>query len=318
MDASLNEALQILRSGGLVGLPTETVYGLAADAENELAVRRIFAVKGRPSNHPLIVHLGDADRVSLWARAFPGPAQRLAAAFWPGPLTLVLPRTSRASDAVTGGQDTVALRVPSHPLARALLLAFGGGLAAPSANRFGRISPTCAEHVRQDLGDDVPLVLDGGPCAVGLESTIVDASGETLQLLRPGGVSQEALEAVLGYRLERKENLSVRAPGLLPSHYAPRAGLQLVPRQELLQKAHALLAAGSQVAVLATNAELAPPGARFTLIPEDLTRLAQCLYAQMREVDALGVDVMLMELPSSEGMGLAVLDRLLRAAAPRG
>ncbi|MGZ6141626.1 MAG: L-threonylcarbamoyladenylate synthase, partial [Myxococcaceae bacterium] len=198
---SIAAAVAVLRRGGLVGLPTETVYGLAADAENELAVRRIFAVKGRPSTHPLIVHVAHASAIESWVTQVPPEAYRLASAFWPGPLTLVLRRSSRASDAVTGGQETVALRVPGHPVALAVLKAFDGGVAAPSANRFGQVSPTRAEHVRADLGSDVDLVLDGGPARVGVESTIVDLSGAEPLLLRPGGVPVESVELVLERRI---------------------------------------------------------------------------------------------------------------------
>lgn len=314
---ALSQALAVLRRGGLIALPTETVYGLAADAENELAVRRIFAVKRRPSSHPLIVHVGSVQSVQSWVSAFPKEAMSLAEAFWPGPLTLVLPRSDRASDAVTGGQDTVAVRVPSHPLARSLLQAFGGGVAAPSANRFGRISPTCAEHVRADLGADVDLVLDGGPAAVGVESTIVDVSGTVPALLRPGGVPQEALERVLGRPLPLREAGEVRVPGLLPSHYAPRAGLLIVPEDRLCAEATEQLTRGLNVAVLASNAALAPAGTRFVAIPDDNAALARRLYALLRDVDALNVDVMVMALPDPAGLGLAVRDRLLRASAPR-
>ena len=182
------KAVDLLRLGGLVALPTETVYGLGADAENELAVRRIFAAKGRPSSHPLIVHLADARLAASWARELPRSASQLADAFWPGPLTMVLPRSGRASDWITGGQDTVAVRVPAHPVMREVLTAFGGGIAAPSANRFGRVSATTAEHVRADLGDSVDLILDDGPCSIGIESTIVDLASDAPSVLRPGAI----------------------------------------------------------------------------------------------------------------------------------
>jgi len=240
--ALLDQAVRVLRQGGLVAFPTETVYGLGADAGNELAVRRIFAAKGRPSTHPLIVHLAAADAMDAWAREVPSPARRLAEAFWPGPLTLVLPRSDLASDAVTGGQPTVALRVPAHPVALELLARFGGGIAAPSANRFGGVSPTTADHVRADLGSDVDLVLDGGPCTVGVESTIVDLSSETLSILRPGGVPQEEIERVLGLSVPVRAEGGPRMPGTLPSHYAPRAGLVLVPPGELQTCAGKLVA----------------------------------------------------------------------------
>jgi L-threonylcarbamoyladenylate synthase len=313
----LRRAVELLRSGGLLGLPTETVYGLAADAENELAVRRIFAVKGRPSTHPLIVHLGSADSVGAWVTRLTSDAETLAAAFWPGPLTLVLPRSSRASNAVTGGQGTVAVRVPAHPVALAVLRAFGGGLAAPSANHFGRVSPTRAADVVADLGTEVDLVLDGGPCSVGVESTIVDLSGEAPALLRPGGVTREALEGVLGRGVDIRVTDEVRAPGMLPSHYAPRAGLVLATRAEASTRAAGLVREGRQVALCGPAGLEVPPGVVHLPAPEDVPELARSLYALLRAVDAARVDVAVVVVPDEGGLGLAVLDRLRRAAAPR-
>jgi L-threonylcarbamoyladenylate synthase len=315
---ALQRAVEILRRGGLVGLPTETVYGLAADAENEIAVRRIFAVKGRPSTHPLIVHLGSFEAVQSWVSQLPPEAEALAEAFWPGPLTLVLPRSMRASDAVTGGQGTVAVRVPAHPVALAVLQAFDGGLAAPSANRFGRVSPTRAEHVVEDLGADVDFLLDGGPSSVGVESTIVDLSGPEPALLRPGGISREALEAILGRELPTRLDGEVRAPGLLPSHYAPRAGLVLASREEAPRLAAALHAVGRRVALCSPQGVDAPAGVLHLEVPADVAALARSLYAVLRSLDAAQVDVAVVVLPGEAGLGLAVLDRLRRAAAPRG
>jgi L-threonylcarbamoyladenylate synthase len=315
---ALRSAVQVLRRGGLLGLPTETVYGLAADAENELAVRRIFAVKGRPSTHPLIVHLGSAEAVKEWVSHLPEEAKALADAFWPGPLTLVLPRSTRASDAVTGGQGTVAVRVPSHPVALAVLRAFGGGLAAPSANRFGRVSPTSAAHVLADLGAEVDLVLDGGMSRVGVESTIVDFSGREPALLRPGGVTLEALEKVLGRKVSRRPEGDVRAPGMLPSHYAPRAGLVLSAKSDAGRLAAELHGAGRRVALCGPDGTAAPPGVVHLAAPADVAELARALYALLRSVDAAQVDVAVVVVPDEAGLGLAVLDRLRRAAAPRG
>ena len=226
--AAIARAADRLRAGMLVAFPTETVYGLGADAGNPEAVRRIFAAKGRPADHPVIVHLHDAAQMADWARAVPEAAQKLAAAFWPGPLTLILPRASHVADVVTGGQDSVGLRVPSHPVARALLAAFGGGIAAPSANRFGRISPTTAQHVADDLGDAVAMILDGGACAVGIESTIVAFTGDQPVLLRPGGIGVAALSRALGRPLARRRCGAPRASGTLASHYAPRTPATLV------------------------------------------------------------------------------------------
>jgi L-threonylcarbamoyladenylate synthase len=315
---ALLRAVQILRGGGLLGLPTETVYGLAADAENEIAVRRIFAVKGRPSTHPLIVHLGAREALGSWVTHVPKEAETLAAAFWPGPLTLVLPRSRRASDAVTGQQGTVAVRVPAHPVALAVLEAFGGGLAAPSANHFGRVSPTRAAHVVADLGPDIEMVLDGGPCSVGVESTILDLSGRTPTVLRPGGVPLDALEAALGQRLPLRPAGDVRAPGMLPSHYAPRAGLVLATRAEAEAKARQLKQDGRRVALCGPAGLAVPAGVVALSAPEDVPQLARALYELLRSIDASGVDVAVVVVPDEEGLGAAVLDRLRRAAAPRG
>ena len=313
----LNRAVEILRHGGVIALPTETVYGLAANAEDELAVRRIFAIKGRPATHPLIVHLPDADALPDWAHPIPKEAWRLAEAFWPGPLTLVLPRTPRATDAVTGGQDTVALRVPSHPLALAVLRELGGGLAAPSANRFGRVSPTSAEHVRQDLGDEVDLILDGGPCTVGVESTIVDLSSGEPSILRSGGLPAEELERVLGRPVPVRTASSVRVSGSLASHYAPRVGVVLVEPSEAVARAEALRMQGLQVGVLGpTRLPLPRDLLRFD-IPEDPAGAARMLYLRLREADMAGLDVLIACLPPAQGLGVAVRDRLSRAAAPR-
>lgn len=314
---SIAAAVAVLRRGGLVGLPTETVYGLAADAENELAVRRIFAVKGRPSTHPLIVHVAHAGAMSQWATEVPPEAHMLAAAFWPGPLTLVLRRSSRASDAVTGGQETVALRVPGHPVALAVLRVFNGGVAAPSANRFGQVSPTRAEHVREDLGADVDLVLDGGPARVGVESTIVDLSGDEPVLLRPGGVPVEAVEKVLGYRISRIPGRKMRAPGLLPSHYAPRAGVLLAEPGAAVAKALSLAEGGRRVAVAVPESVEVPAPLVALRIPADAEGLARELYGVFRAADEAKVDVVVISVPGEEGLGLAVADRLRRAAAPR-
>lgn len=313
----LNRAVEILGQGGVVALPTETVYGLAANAEDELAVRRVFAIKGRPATHPLIVHIPGAEALPEWVRSIPNEARRLAEAFWPGPLTLVLPRTARATDAITGGQDTVAVRVPAHPVAQAVLRALGGGLAAPSANRFGRVSPTTAEHVRQDLGSDVDLILDGGPCTVGVESTIVDLSSGPPAILRPGGLPAEELERVLGCPVPIRTASTVRVSGTLASHYAPRVGVVLVEPSEAVSRAETLRLQGLQVGVLGpASLSLPRDFVRFD-IPEDPAGVARLLYLRLREADAAGLDVLVACLPPAQGLGLAVRDRLSRAAAPR-
>ncbi|MFT4979378.1 MAG: L-threonylcarbamoyladenylate synthase [Myxococcota bacterium] len=296
MSEEIQQAAAALRAGRVVAFPTETVYGLGADARNPLAVRQIFALKGRPANHPLIVHLHDAAQAEEWGVMSP-LARDLARTFWPGPLTLIVQRQPGVPDEVTGGQDTVGLRVPAHPLATALLAAFGGGLAAPSANRFGRISPTTAQHIRDEFGDAV-MVLDGGPCTVGVESTIVDLSGEVPALLRPGGLPVEAIEPLTG---PLRRTSSVRAPGTLASHYAPRAALLIHADPDAA--AARLEAAGQRVAILRAG---------------DDADYARRLYAELRRLDALGVDVLVAEpARGGGGLALAINDRLARAAAPR-
>ncbi|MEQ9078299.1 MAG: L-threonylcarbamoyladenylate synthase [Sandaracinaceae bacterium] len=297
----VEQAARILRSGGLVAFPTETVYGLGADAANDEAVRRVFAAKGRPADHPLIVHFAAPEDAARWAARWSEDAEKLAAAFWPGPLTLIVPKAAHVSDVVTGGHSTVGVRVPDHEVAQSLLRSFGGGLAAPSANRFGQVSPTTAAHVAIELADRVDLILDGGACRVGVESTIVDLSGETPRLLRPGGVSLESLEATL----ERPVSIGgdTAAPGTLPSHYAPRARVLAVAAEDLQSTLAREAASGAVVRELA--------------LPADPAAAARALYAALRELDEVGVDVAVVALPDPSGLGRAVADRLLRAAAPR-
>jgi L-threonylcarbamoyladenylate synthase len=314
-------AVEILRRGGLVAFPTETVYGLGADATNPAAVERIFAVKGRPRFHPVIVHLGEAMALKQWAAHVPDEAWALADAFWPGPLTLILNRLDRVPDAVTGALPTVGLRVPAQPLALALLDAFGGGIAAPSANRFGRVSPTRAEHVRADLGAAVDLVLDGGPCRVGVESTIVDLSRGPAEVLRLGGVSLEALSEVLSYevgvRIDSGDKLSlVRAPGALPSHYAPEARVEVLAVGDVVVRAETLLGEGLRVGLLAPSPVPGLPDGLDALPPAGgALAYAQVLYQRLREADRRGLDVLLAVPPPQQGLGAAVADRLQRAAA---
>ncbi len=294
------EAARILRNGGIVALPTETVYGLAANALDEAAVARVFRVKGRPLAHPLIVHLSDVSAVEQWAARVPDAAVRLAEQFWPGPLTLILPKTAMVPFSVTGGQESVGLRVPSHPLALAVLRAFGGGIAAPSANRYGAVSPTTAEHVRRDLGDEVDLILDGGPCVVGVESTIVSLMDAHPIILRPGGVTREAIEDVLGCAVPVTQASATRVPGQVDTHYAPRAAVILLPRAALEAHASELRTQGHHVRILS---------------PQDVAPMA--LFASLRRADDDGVDVILAAIEHETGLGLAVADRLRKAAAPR-
>ena len=306
LDEKIQSAIALLKSGELVAFPTETVYGLGADASNPVAVAKIFELKGRPRNHPLIVHLADAENIREWAREIPSEAWALAEKFWPGPLTLILKRSARALDAVTGGFDTVGLRVPAHPVALALLHGFGGGVAAPSANRFGAVSPTTAAHVRAEFGDAVPAVLDGGPCGVGVESTIVDLSFGTPSLLRPGGVTREELECVLHASVPLNQSGKVRSPGQLESHYAPRAEVILASRSETRERETILRAAGKKVMLLGEHID-----------ENDSQAFARNLYAALREADAQGADVLLATLPDERGLGLAIADRLRKAAGAR-
>jgi L-threonylcarbamoyladenylate synthase len=312
----ISAAVDVLRRGGLVAFPTETVYGLGADAANPEAVERIFVAKGRPRSHPVIVHLAEPAAAKEWAAEVPDFANALADAFWPGPLTLVLPRSDLVPDAVTGGLPTVGLRVPAQPLALELLSAFGAGVAAPSANRFGRVSPTRAEHVRADLGAAVDLILDGGPCPVGVESTIVDCSGIEPRLLRPGGVPVESLAAVLGYTIGMTVDPSVRAPGMLATHYAPSARVEVVDPDAVAARAEELVVLGVRVGILAPGRMTGLPAGIEALPPTGgAVAYAKCLYQRLREADRRGVEVLLAVPPPETGMGTAVADRLRRAAA---
>ena len=327
---AIREAAALLRAGDIVGMPTETVYGLAADALNPEAVSRIFAAKGRPADHPLIVHLPSAEHLPRWAAHIPKDAIALARAFWPGPLTLILKRSADVPDAVTGGQDSVGLRVPSHPIALALLQVFDSGIAAPSANRFGRISPTTAAHVHEELGERVAMILDGGPCAVGIESTILDFSRDVPEILRPGAITPEDIARVIGRRprvrgeVEPVPAAAVSAPaprvsGALAAHYAPRTPLRLVNATQLVEHAALLAAEGSRVAVLA-HATPNPDDSRliWQAMPSDPAAYAQDLYASLRAVDALNADFILIEALPEGTAWRALADRLGRAAVGSG
>jgi L-threonylcarbamoyladenylate synthase len=315
----IEEAAGVLRAGGLVAFPTETVYGLGANAEDPVAVTRVFEVKGRPPSHPLIVHIGSAEQLDDWAEDVPDSARLLAERFWPGPLTLVLRRGRRVPLEATGGLETVALRVPDHPVALELLSAFGGGVAAPSANRFGSVSPTTASHVRAELGDAVDFVLDGGSCQVGVESTIVDATADVAGVLRPGGVTREDLEAVLGRPLAVHSTSRVRVPGQHPSHYAPRARVVLVDPAKVVIEAELMQELGHRAGVL-LPASL--DGASVNVhavvrVPDSLADYARGLYGFLRALDQQGCDIIVASLPVETGLGLAIANRLHRAAGPR-
>ncbi|MBV2234023.1 MAG: threonylcarbamoyl-AMP synthase [Sterolibacterium sp.] len=342
---NLEAAVAALQAGELVVFPTETVYGLGADARNPAAVAKIFAAKGRPADHPLIVHLPGVDAMIHWARDIPPAAWQLATAFWPGPLTLILKRQPHVADAVTGGQDTVGLRVPDHRLALALLRAFddaqgnvGTGLAAPSANRFGRISPTTAAHVRAELGEQIKRILDGGPCPVGIESTIVDLSGTQPRILRPGAITRQALEQVLGQALTETATTSASTPrvsGSLAAHYAPRTPLRLVHSTELPAALAEATLAGQRCGVLARQTPAPAPlpdNCRWLQMPEQSADYAQTLYATLRRCDEARtaddthgtqdttglLDLILVEALPDDESWQAINDRLQRAARGSG
>jgi L-threonylcarbamoyladenylate synthase len=310
LKSEIARAAEILRAGGLVAFPTETVYGLGADASNEKAVARLYAVKARPPDHPVIVHFGSAGQAFSWARDVSTAAKELAERFWPGPLTLILRRSAQAKDFITGGQDTVGLRVPSHPVSQELLRVFGSGIAAPSANRFGLVSPTTAAHVREDLGAEVDLVLEGGPSEVGIESTILDLSGNAV-LLRPGAISKSELENVLKSPVTEKTVSSPRHSGGLERHYATRTPARMVPAHALDREITRL---EHRVAVLAFSR----PDERvdyWLRMPRDPEAYAKRLYAALRELDTAGCEQILVEAPPEASEWAAVRDRLQRACA---
>ncbi|MEI7444033.1 MAG: L-threonylcarbamoyladenylate synthase [Burkholderiales bacterium] len=313
-DASIDRAARRLLDGGLVALPTETVYGLGADASNREAVQRIYATKGRPPGHPLIVHVPDVATGRRWG-VFDERAERLAAAFWPGPLTLVLPRVAGAPAWACGGQPSVGLRCPSHPVAHALLARFvalgGSGVAAPSANRFGRVSPTRAAHVVDDLGADAPMVLDGGAAEVGVESTIVDLTRARPVLLRPGRIGRDALERVLGEQVADRDADAPRVSGTLAAHYQPDTPVEVLPASGLSGRLAAL--GPARVAVWSTGAPLPPPAHWEPASPHPEAREA-ALYDTLRRLDALGLDAILVEAPPADADWDALRDRLGRAA----
>jgi L-threonylcarbamoyladenylate synthase len=319
--ASLAPAARLLAAGGLVAFPTETVYGLGADAGSDEAVAKIFAAKGRPSDHPLIVHVADAGGVDHFAAAVPAFARRLMDAFWPGPLTLILPRRAGVAAAAAGGQNSIGLRCPAHPVAHALLLACAQaspsvqGLAGPSANRFGRVSPTTAAHVQAEFGDSL-LVLDGGPCRVGIESTIVDCSRGAPVLLRPGVLTRQQIESACGQLLAEADSAAPRASGTLESHYAPNARVRLMDAQAL-QTALDLL--GPQAARIAIYSrailQTRSPDVLRCRMPDDAAETARQLFAVLREFDAQAVRLIWVETPPDTPEWEGVRDRLRRASA---
>ncbi|MFN5600882.1 MAG: L-threonylcarbamoyladenylate synthase [Acidimicrobiaceae bacterium] len=291
-------AAEVLRDGGIIGMPTETVYGLAAVALNESAVNKVFTTKGRPKDHPLIVHLASLEQCLDWG-VFPPSAHALATAFWPGPLTLLVERTQLVPNWVTGNRDTVALRVPRHELTLQLLRLVDTGVVAPSANKFGKVSPTTAEHVLADLGDDVDLILDGGICDVGLESTIVECIGSSVKILRPGAITATDVASVVG-DLPFLDSSNSRAPGMLASHYSPNAQVLLCSELEDAREQLENFRSQGLIARIVWH--------------EDVIEYAEQLYSDLRQADTDGCQVVIAVLPQSDGVGLAIRDRLTKAA----
>ena len=314
---NLERAAQRLRDGLLVAFPTETVYGLGADARNPAAIARLYAAKRRPATHPVIVHLASVAALSAWAVDIPDAARALAAAFWPGPLTLLLKRAPGVLDEVTGGQSSIGLRMPSHPVARQLLRLFAGdegGIAAPSANRFGRISATTAQHVDQDFGDELALVIDGGPCDLGIESTIVDLSREEPMSLRPGAIGAEAIAAVLGRPLSAADSSAPRVSGSLAAHYAPKTRARLLAKDALAAALADMMRPGAHICVLAhDNAQPLGFAGTWLDMPPQSGPYAQQLYGNLRALDAVEADEIWIESPPEGPEWHAVHDRLRRA-----
>ena len=311
----IEAAVQALRDGELVAFATETVYGLGANAQNPAAVAKIFEAKGRPPNHPVIVHLDSPRFLHRWVREVPEVAMRLAERFWPGPFTMVMPRAANVHDVITGGQDTIAIRVPAHPMAQQLLTAFGGGIAAPSANRYGRLSPTRAEHVREELGDAVRVILDGGECQIGLESTIVSFEGDGVRLLRPGSVTATQISAVVGELFSDDGRPLPRVPGSPPTHYAPTTHMTIVPAGEIDAQADAASSGGRRVAVLAQRLPLrAHKYATWINAGRRPENYGRDLYANLRTLDKAGCRRILVQaVPDGERWD-AIRDRLVHAA----
>ncbi|MGE8444056.1 MAG: L-threonylcarbamoyladenylate synthase [Comamonas testosteroni] len=324
LDTSVQAAAAALQQGRLLGLPTETVYGLAADSDNDAAVAQIFAAKGRPANHPLIVHVADAAAITRYAKEVPVFAQQLIDAFWPGPLTLILPRLPHAAKASTGGQDSVGLRCPSHPVAHAVLRACQQldppvwGVSAPSANKFGRVSPTTAEHVATEFGEEL-LVLDGGACEVGIESTIVDCTRGVPVLLRPGAITRDDIAHACGQRPLSKEELTAdtpRASGTLLAHYAPNAKVRLMDARQLQSALDILGSEGKNIALYhRSHLKCTAKGITLRTMPQQALATARELFGTLRDFDEIGAQLIWIETPPDSADWEGVRDRLQRAAA---
>ena len=296
----MNLAVQILAKGGLVAIPTETVYGLGAAINNEVAIAKIFAVKGRPQNHPLIVHLAHIEQLHLVANNIHPDAIKLAHACWPGPLTLLLQRSDNISMSITGGRDTVAVRIPDNAFTRQLIINLGSPIAAPSANRFGKVSPTTAQHVCDDLQNDVDLIVDDGASSIGVESTIIDFSVSPPQLLRPGGIPIEDIEQILGYTIRETDGIS-RASGMLQNHYQPSCNVLLVHTDSEAQQLKVSLVSQYQRVGILNRCD-------------NLPMYATLLYSDLRQADTDRIDALIAVLPENRGLGAAIRDRLTKAA----
>ena len=319
-EASIKQAADILRHGGLVAFPTETVYGLGARAFDEHAVARIFAVKGRPFDNPLIVHIAHEDQLPLLSSKIPSSARQLIKAFWPGPLTLVLERSKKLPALVSAGLSTVAVRMPNHPMALALIHELGEPIAAPSANRSGRISPTSAHHVQKAFGKNEVMVLDGGPCTVGLESTVLDLTAHPPRILRPGAITEEAIAGVIGAVTPySKQEKMVGSPGLRHVHYAPNLQMILVASDAWKTVLDQWLLSGKRIGTITLERACAIDGEVvaapvYKKVMIHLTDYAHNLFASLHEAEATGVEVLLVEAVLSEGLGIAIMDRLERGA----
>ena len=312
MQINLQQAIDLLKAGNVVAIPTETVYGLAADASNDAALRQIYAIKQRPADNPLIVHIADMSQVTFWASEFSPLAQKLAATFWPGPLTLVLPAKPQVSNILRANQPTIALRVPNHPLTLQLLQQSGLALAAPSANKFTQLSPTTSAHVAASLGDSLPI-LDGGDCTVGIESTIVAVIGDNWQLLRLGMLPEASIHALAGVPALMTAQM-IKAPGQHALHYSPRTPMQLFnSRDALIFQANRLTNANALAAALLLGAG-AVPYCTYFMLNNNANDVAQKLYDTLHKMDALNAEKLLIEAPPNAPQWLAILDRLTRAA----
>lgn len=323
MNDKIAAAAALLKTGKNVAFPTETVYGLGADITNPSAISRIYEIKRRPISHPLIVHFAEMDRLDYWATDVPKSARQLAEHFWPGPLTLILPRSSHVPFSVTGGQNTVGLRIPNHPIASALLKALGPdrALAAPSANRFGRLSPTSALHVHEELGQEVSMILDGGTCEVGLESTIISFYDSTVILLRPGGIPIVSIEDVLKQKiaLKKTQDIALRTPGTLASHYAPVTPLEVWPTELIQQRAQELSKNRLRTALVIWSgfdhfSQASNENIHHFLMPANPIEYGRRLYATLRQLDQKGFSRLLAETPPDDSAWLAISDRLQRAS----